>query len=899
MAVVKTGFNTFIETLTEREHEILICLAERLSNQEIANRLHLSEKTIRWYNSRIYAKLGVTNRKEAVQQARDLGLLESVSGAGKKAGKHNLPAQATVFVGRQDELGKIGMLLEDSKVHLITILALGGMGKTRLALEAARTQVDRYSDGVFFVPLAPLSSPDDIVTAIAEVVGLNFYGTEPPAQQLLDYFREREVLLVLDNFEHLIDGATLVTDILDAAPEVRVLATSREKLNLHSETIFLLSGLRFFDQDSLGEVLEYDAVQLFIQSARRSRPDFDVLPNDLDDLSHICRLTEGLPLGIELAAGWVDVLSLKQIADELQQGIDILETDLRDIPERHRSIRATFERTWRHLTGGERAVFSRLSVFRGGFTLPAAQAVAGANANLFRKLAQKALIQSEADERFGIHELLRQFGEEKLLQAEEIASIQQAHSAYYLDFMAARDADIKGLRQQAGLQEIKADFENVRKAWLWAVVHEQYDPIGGTLDCLVNFAIMSFSELDAHMLLQKTISSFHPPQNEAPNLVWDQAVIRFGEINNLLGADINIATLKAVLARMRKRAAHREVARCLGVLGHYHRERIGDFARATAYLEECLALWYSSGDAYYFAGALGNVGIAYRQQNEVDRSLDFLRECARIMREIGDYSNLCTALAILSWHLTFCGEFVEAELLQNEALAIQARFGKAPFYAIILGNKAKLAFWRGDFKTTNQLVQDGLDFAKGRSRYGLQDFYFALLSWVASVGGDYQRGYDLSPPAKPAPLKNLAMYVLWGLAFAQCGLGDYQAAWQSLQGSLRAAREYTRGPTYQQFCFPIAVILMARSGNMERAAALVGLAQAAPKELTGWLAKWQLFQNVCHQIEAQLGTTTYATLLAKGAKLDLETVVDELLAGVTDAEPNWPRTANVRDQSGD
>ena len=322
MAVMKTGIEPLVEPLTAREHEILMCLAERLTNQEIANQLHLSEKTIRWYNSRLYAKLGVMNRKEAAEQARELGLLEQVPYADKQGGNHNLPTQATAFLGRQHELHKLGMLLDDSS-QLITILAPGGMGKTRLALEVTRSQVGRYKDGVFFVPLAPLSSADSIVTTIAEIVGFSFYGSDAPIQQLLGYFRERKVLLVMDNFEHLLDGATLVTDILQAAPQVKVLATSREKLNLHSETVFLLSGLRFFDQDSLGEVLEYDAVQLFIQSARRTRPEFEVQPDDLDDLAHICRLTEGNPLGIELAAGWVEVLSLKQIAAELQQGIDI------------------------------------------------------------------------------------------------------------------------------------------------------------------------------------------------------------------------------------------------------------------------------------------------------------------------------------------------------------------------------------------------------------------------------------------------------------------------------------------------------------------------------------------------------------------------------------------------
>jgi len=311
------------EALTEREQEILSLIAEGLSNRQIATRLHLSYKTVKWYNTQIYSKLGVSSRDEAIQQVQALGFLATASGTEIR---HNLPYQTTPFIGRQQVLVDLAQLIADPNTRLLTILAPGGMGKTRLALVAAERQLYHFADGVFFVPLAPLATADNIVTTIAEHIGFSFHGSASPGEQLLDYFRDRHILLVLDNFEHLLDGAGLVTGIIQSAPHSKVLATSREKLNLSGETVFTLFGLHVPDWETPDDALAYDAVQLFMQSAQRVRPDFELRTEDLDDLARICHLMEGMPLGIVLAAGWVDVLSLEQIVAELEQGIGILET---------------------------------------------------------------------------------------------------------------------------------------------------------------------------------------------------------------------------------------------------------------------------------------------------------------------------------------------------------------------------------------------------------------------------------------------------------------------------------------------------------------------------------------------------------------------------------------------
>ncbi len=490
------------DPLTDREREILACLVEGLSNQEIAARLHLALRTVKWYNSQIYSKLGVSARREAVERAHTLGLLDTLGDATSTAQvRHNLPIQTTPFVGRQRELQQLAHMLSDSAMRLVTILAPGGMGKTRLALAAAQHQLSRFADGVFFVSLAALSSPDDILTAIAENVGFSFYGEISPAQQLLDFLHDRSLLLVLDNFEHLLAGAPFIGDIVLNAPGVRVLTTSRERLNLRGETVYVLRGLEFPDWQTPEGIEAYDAVKLFMQTAHRIHPGFELQAQDLPYLARICHLTGGMPLAIELAAGWLDTLSLERIADEIQAGIDILETNLRDVPERHRSVRATFERTWSRLAAEERAIFGRLSVFRGGFTLPAAQAVAGATARQLRGLVQKALIQTEGSERFSIHELLRQFGADKLAETDEWPTIQARDAAFFADFMQQQRGAIFTHQQFDALDRIGADFENVRSAWNALVEQQAFDELPKFLDSLWFF-------LDVHSRSQEGIELF-------------------------------------------------------------------------------------------------------------------------------------------------------------------------------------------------------------------------------------------------------------------------------------------------------------------------------------------------------------------------------------------------------
>lgn len=457
-----------VEDLTWREQEVLTLLAKRLTNREIGDRLHLTENTVKSHVGNIIGKLGVKNRRQAVERANELGLLDSDRKTASKV-THALPAEPTPFIGRVKELAEICRLLDDTR--LLTLTGVGGIGKTRLALRAASDLRDEFENGVFFVSLAPISSGRHIVQTIAEAIGFPLSTEEPPIDQLVAHLRRRQILLVMDNFEHLPDGVDIVAKILQNSPKVKILATSRGNLKLHGETVLIIKGLDFPDQETLVDLQAYDAIELFLHSVRRVQPEFNPDVDDLKHLEYICRLVDGMPLAIELAAGWMNVLSPEELASEIQRGLDILTSEMRDVPERHHSMRAVFDQSWSLLDQNERVAFMRLSVFRGGFTREAGQSVTGTSLQTLAGLVNKSFLSHDPiSGRFAIHELLRQYAQEQLEKTpEDSISAMEAHADFFAKFLEQSWEHLRDHRQKAALTEIDADLENIRTAWRYRV----------------------------------------------------------------------------------------------------------------------------------------------------------------------------------------------------------------------------------------------------------------------------------------------------------------------------------------------------------------------------------------------------------------------------------------------
>lgn len=505
----------YIEPLTERESEVLQMLADGASNKDIATALVIEVSTVKSHNNQIYSKLQVKNRQQAVLRARTLGLL-ATDAATPPYHAHNLPADIMPFIGRRQEIDDILRLFSDDTIRFITILGPGGMGKTRLAIEIGHRLLGHFLDGVYFVPLASVNSVEKLITSIGDAIGLRFHGDIHPKQQLLNALQKQQVLLIIDNFEHLLACRELLKDVLNGAPKVELLVTSREKLGLLGETAYVLDGLSL-RTDSDKDTDMDDAAQLFIEVARRTSSPVD--PSDMLLVTRICQLLGGMPLAILLAAGWLDSLTFAQIEQEIQGGLSILDTTQSLLTHRHENIETVFDYSWQRLTAIEQQVFMRLSVFQDGFTVESAKAVANASIHNLQRLVHTSFIQHESSGRFSIHELMRQYGHEKLSATGDLVATNEQHALFFADFITP----LSKAAYQAELPDMLAaahdDFENLRTAWLFQAKQKNISEMRRLLDGLWRY-------IDMYNRSQEGIELLGPVLEGLPYDTEDQRLFR-------------------------------------------------------------------------------------------------------------------------------------------------------------------------------------------------------------------------------------------------------------------------------------------------------------------------------------------------------------------------------------
>jgi predicted ATPase/DNA-binding CsgD family transcriptional regulator/Flp pilus assembly protein TadD len=931
-------------SLTEREQEILACMGDGLTNRQIAERLTIALSTVKWYTHQIYSKLGVANREEAIRYGRRLGLLADTARP-----PHNLPPQPTPFVGREAELAALADFLADPDTQLITITGPGGMGKTRLALATAEAQLNSrqqphpFAHGVCFVSLASVASTGEIVPTLAGALNFLFFEGDEPKSQLLRFLRAKQMLLVLDNFEHLRAGAGLIEEMRQAAPAVKLLVTSRERLNLQAEQLFPLGGLAVPDVEVVGDgaALErlagYGAVQLFGQCARRVRPGFSLTADNQAHVVTVCRHVAGMPLGIVLAAAWMGGLTTAEIAAEMSRDWDFLAAEMADAPARQHSLRAAFNHSWRLLSQREQKVFAQLSVFRGSFSRPAAKAVTGAALRDLQALLNKSLIYRTPAGRYQVHELLRQYAAQQLAQTpEEEMGVRDRHSAYYCAFLHERSEDWHTGRQIETIRAVAQEADNIRQGWDWALVQGEWPRLQQAFDswCWYHQLHTRDKGFDSYCqaIIRKMESLAAGGEALSPDslrlwvraLAWvaeseddpDDSSLRLQEAMTLLerpelaNQDIRLEKVLALQAQARWLA------------------RKDNLEAAQQISEQCLALFEELGAQWTIAEILMNLGsIAWRTGN-YDLALKRLGTALAIQQELGDQIRRAETMNRLGQVHRNLGHLDEAEQLHREALDLSQRLDHRQALVARTVNLAHTLLWQGKFAEAEPLARQSMALYQG---LGYQD----EVSWghcvlgsnllysgqynqagrqaaqALSLGLDIDQSESLVPgwlylvsgqcalvessyrQAQDAFARSSELFKqgwLNSVGFPLAGLGHVACC----QGQLAPARQYLvealdsalAAKTYMALVYTLPFIahFLATTGYLERGLELWELARTQPLVTNSkWFA--DLVGQELEAVATALPPEVAGAARERGRALDLWVTAETLLAELSEGDP--------------
>lgn len=615
---------------------------------------------------------------QLAEQLRDTSAAWAVTRdeAAREVPRSNLPLDLTPFVGREDELRQLAGLLEDPACRLITLVGPGGAGKTRLAIKAAEAGIGAFRDGVHFVALAGIESPALLPVSIADALGLALPGQSSPAEQTIARLRDREMLIVLDNVEHLLSGATFLAELLDRAPDIQVIATSRERLSLRGEWVVQVEGLALPGPNAPLE--ESSAVRLFTQAARRARSGFDPGPEDLEAITRICRLTGGLPLAIELAAAWLPVLSCAEIAAEVERSLDFLEATTRDIPERQRSIRGVFDHSWNLLSERERDVFCRLAVFRGGVPRSAAEATAGGSLPVLSALVAKSLMHRVASGRYEIHDLVRQYAEDRLAErSDEAVAARDRHCEWFCDFLARMEPQVSGPRQQHALEQIGAESENVRAAWLWAISRARVADVSKAAHCYWLYCEVTGRYLEMHDLFGQVIAMLRDVRDGSLRNRRERAaalgavLIRYGSVDVRLGNyERGERSIDEGIAVLRPLGDSSDLGLALNFKATFARAR-EDYDQERQLLLESIEQFAAQDDRWGIGYSTNDLGMATAMLGDVAGARQAQERALEIFSEIGDRRGAGFALHNLGIVAIDMGDLGEARRRLHEALAIR------------------------------------------------------------------------------------------------------------------------------------------------------------------------------------------------------------------------------------